>query len=133
MKPANLSTTAKNMLTAIVWLFAGLLAAGLAVTLLLYRFEPPLAYALGLALGCASSALKVVLLERSNAKLLELDSKAAENLSRLFFVLRFTLTVILLLPVVLLPDYVGLFGAILGVLSLQAAAHIAGRRQEKQA
>ena len=119
-----LSKTGAIMCKALVALFVLLLIAGLLVIRFLYAFERPLPFAVGLLLGCALSALKVVLLEKSLSRSLDMAEKDANNYSSLQAILRYGLTVAVMLSAVFLPRYVGLFGLILGVLSLQPSAYI---------
>lgn len=122
----KVSKTAATMCAAIGGLFLLFLAAGLLVTMLLYPFERPLPYALGLLLGCLLSAAKVILLEKSIGRSVDMEGKTARGYASLMAALRYLLTIAVLLLVFFFRDVFGLFGAIIGLLSLQAAAYITG-------
>lgn len=121
---SKLSYTAKTMCGVIGIIFGGFLLVGLIVSIFIYRFESPLAYSVGLFLGSALSLVKVILLEKALNSSVELESQKAKNYSSLQAILRYALTIIVLLLVVFFPKVFGLFGAIIGVLSLQLAAYI---------
>lgn len=130
------SETAKIMLLALAVILAVLAALGLVVTLAVYPFEKPLAYVLGLLVGGGLSAMKILLLERSIAKTVDMEQKNAQSMARLHFFLRYGLTVLVLVGVVLLRQYIGLFGTLLGLLALQLSAYAANavelRREKKR-
>ena len=121
----KLSKTAVTMLIAIAGLFGALLTAGLLVIFLAYRFERPLAFGVGLFLGCALSAAKVVLLEKALNRAVELGAEKAKNYARLQMILRYGLTILVVLGAVFFREVVGVFGMIAGLLVLQAASYIA--------
>ena len=115
------------MCLVIAGLYAALLMLGLLVTLIIYPFEAPLPYALGLTLGCLLSLGKVILLEKALDRSLDAgEEKSAKNYAHFQSILRYLLTIAVLLVVVLFPRVFGLFGVILGVLSLQISAYITG-------
>lgn len=122
----GLSATAKIMLAVIAALFGALLGIGLAVTLLVYRFEAPLAFGVGLLAGCALSAVKVILLEKALTKAVDMGKQKAQNYTRLQVIARYGLTTLVLLGAVLFPKVIGLFGIIAGILTLQLASYITG-------
>ena len=121
----TLSDTSKIMLNAIGGLFVGLLVIGVVFSLFLYPFERPAAFAAGLFIGCALSAAKVVLLEKALGRSFDLDSSTAKNYATIQSILRYVLTIAVLLAVVVFPAIFGLWGTITGVLTLQLSAYIA--------
>ena len=123
---SGLSRTGRVMIMWVIALGFAFMAAGLLVINLLHPFEGALPYAAGLILGCAHSAIKIVLLEKSLARVLDLDKKGAESTGRLHFFGRYLLTAAFFAIVVLSKGAVGIFGAIAGVLSQQFAAYITG-------
>lgn len=126
MSRLKVSETAATMCAAIGGLFLLLLAAGLLATTLIYQFERPLPYALGLLLGCILSAVKVVLLEKALDRSVDMEGKTAQGYASLMAALRYMLTIGVFLLVFFFRDVFGLFGAIIGVLSLQISAYITG-------
>jgi len=112
------------LMVAIVCL--ALLAAGMFVIYFVYPFEGMPQYASGLLLGCVHSVLKVVLLEKSISNTADMEKKPAENYAKLQFLMRYAITGVTFAIVIIFRGVFGLFGTILGVLSLQAAAHITG-------
>ena len=126
MKLLNISKTAAIIHAAIAGLFAVFAVAGLLIIAFAYPFERPLPYLLGLLLGCALSAVKVVLMEKSIGKSLDMEGKSAKNYAGLMVTLRYLLTFAVLAAVFLLKGVFGVFGVVLGLLSLQLAGYIAG-------
>lgn len=120
-----ISPTAKRMAVAVGIFFAVFLAIGLAVIRWVYPFEGALPYALGLALGCALSVTKILLIERALNQCADMEGKQATSYAQFQYVLRLGLTLAVLAAVVVLRDVFGLFGAILGILSLQISAYAA--------
>lgn len=103
------------------------LAAGLTVTLAVYRFEPPGAYAAGLLAGTLLSAVKIVLMEKMLDRAADTaDAKGAKSYGALSVTFRNLLTVAVFLLVFFFRDIFGLFGAIIGVLLIQLAAFLTG-------
>lgn len=120
----NRSNTAKRLLISLAGVLAVLLVAGEGVILLLWRFESPLPFLLGLLVGGALSASKVILLEKSLQKTLNMDEKQAENASRAYFLGRYALTIAVLAVVVLLRQYVGIIGCAAGIVAMQIAVYV---------
>jgi len=119
------------MIIVIGILFAALLAGGLLIIFFAYRFERPLAFGLGLLTGCALSVLKVILLEKAFNKAVDMGKEKAPNYARLQAVLRYGLTIVVMLGAVVFPRFIGLFGIIAGILSLQLASYITGFLRRK--
>jgi len=121
----KISKTAATMLIAVAGLFGALLLAGELVIFLAYRFEGPLPFGTGLFLGSALSAAKVVLLEKALSRAVDMETEKAKGYARLQMLLRYGLTLLVVLSAVLFRQAVGLFGMIAGLLTLQLASYIA--------
>lgn len=121
---SNLSRTSAIMMKTVGIVCFAMLILGMSVIIFAYPFEKPLAFAIGMATGYAHSILKVVLLERSINQSMDMEKKQAESYAHLHYIGRFVITIAVFAMVILLPGVFGLFGTILGVLSLQIAAHI---------
>jgi len=137
----GMSKTAQIMMTAVVSVCFVLLILGLLVINFIYQFEKSLLYAAGIMIGCVHSLIKVVLLEKSISRTLDIgetggnsehDAKRASNIAYLHYVGRFVLTGAVFVLVIIFPGIFGLFGAIIGVLSLQAAAIVTNAVLQKQ-
>jgi len=111
-----MTDTVKKMLLCIAGLTVLALAAGLAAGV-----DTPLKYTLGLLLGAGMSAGKALLLERVLDKSLDMEKKAAENYTRLMFLGRYFLTAILL---VIAAVFLSLWGAVIGLVTLQISAYL---------
>ena len=123
----SLSKTAKIMCGVLAGLFAVSLAAGLAIGILLIPFEPPRAYTIGLLTGTLLSAVKVILMEKSLNRAADMgEFGSARNYGFLQVSLRNLLTLGFFLLVFFFNHIFGLYGAIIGVLSLQPAAAVTG-------
>ena len=127
MLKANLSRTAKIMCAALAALCAVCMAAGLLVIFRLHPFETPAAYAAGLLSGTLLSIAKVALMERSLNRAADMGELGnARNYGAFQALSRNLLTLGLFLLVFFFRNVFGLFGTIIGVLSLQPAALITG-------
>lgn len=127
--------TAKTMWLTLAIIVAGFAVGGLCVIAFAWPFARPGPYLLGLLAGGGLSAAKLFLLKRSLGKTIDLESGQAQAVTRLHFIVRQFLTAGVLAGVVLLRAYFDLIGALLGIVSLQLAAYVAGwieRREEKR-
>lgn len=120
---AKLSKTARSLMLLIGAFFILAGAAGVLVILFVFEFEKPAPYLMGLALGCISSLIKAWLLERALNNAVDMEKERARNYALAQWVIRYALSIAVLAPVVIFPDIFGLFGAILGILSLQISAY----------
>ncbi|WRS26583.1 ATP synthase subunit I [Oscillospiraceae bacterium MB08-C2-2] len=120
----NLSPTAVLMCKVLCGLFGVFLLVGLAVTSLVYPFEKPLPFAMGLLAGTLLSMAKVILLEKSLGRSMDMKKKQAQNYAGLQAAMRYLLTILVVVVVVFLPAVFGVFGTIIGILSLQLSAYI---------
>jgi len=127
----NVSETAKTMIKSLGVVILILLAGGLLITSFVYSFEKPAPYVIGLLTGGLLSMFKVILLERSLNRSVEMGAKSAQGYVGLQAILRYLLTIAVFLLVVFFPVAFGLFGTILGVLSLQLSAYITGFMMRK--
>lgn len=128
-----LKQTARYMMYGVAGLTVLFLLVGLVVIQFIYPFEPPLAFSLGLVLGSLLTVFKIYLLQRSIQQAVDQEEHAAKNYATLQFLLRHGLTLGFLVLCVL-SDHVGLFGGILGFLTMQFSAYIANyllSRKEK--
>jgi len=126
----GLSKTAKIMMLSVGAVCVVFLAAGIVIINLLEYFtdlteiEGNLDYALGLALGGAVSAVKVVMMEKSLGKIADAgEGKQAKSMAQLYSVGRMFLTVAVMALGAVVPFF-GLFGTIAGVVSLRFAAYV---------
>jgi hypothetical protein len=123
---AGLSQTAKVMCAAEGILFIFLLAAGWICYFFIYPFERPLPYAIGLLAGCALSGVKIILLEKTLARAVDLG-KQAKNYASLQAILRYFGTIAAVAPAFIFRDAFGVYGVVAGLLTLQFSAFIASR------
>jgi len=132
---SNLSKTAQIMMKSAAAICLAFFVLGLLVIILIYPFEGILPYATGIALGCVHSIIKIILLEKSLSKTMDLDKKIASNIAFFHYIGRIVLTVAVFALVILFPGVFGLFGAIIGVVSLQFSAYVTNiilKRQESK-
>lgn len=121
---SKLSKTAIVMIASLAGLFVVLLLAGLLVIHFLYSFEEPLRYTLGLSLGIISSMIKVILLNKSIARTLDMEGKTVQLYATLQVFLRYAVTIIVVVLAILFPERIGVFGTIAGILSLQLSSYV---------
>ena len=129
---SDLRETSRLMYIAAAALFAALLIVGELLILLVYRFEAPLAFALGLLVGSGLTVLKITLLTRSIGKIVNVDNPRAAGAAGLHFALRYGLTIAVLAGVLVFNEIFGVIGAVLGLLTLQASAYIANHILKKR-
>lgn len=127
----NLSLTAKTMCKVLAALFGILLVAGLVVSLAVYPFEKPLAFALGLALGTGLSLWKVVLMEKSLSRSVDMDASGAKNYATAQMMLRYLLTIGVLVLAFFCRNVIGPIGVVAGILSLQISAYVTAFKLRK--
>lgn len=118
--------TAKTMYIALAAIVVCFAVAGLCIIVFVRPFAKPGPYLLGLLAGGGLSASKLFLIKRGLGKTIDMESEQAQNITRLYFVLRLLLTAAVLVGVVLLREYMNLVGTLLGILSLQLSAYVAG-------
>ena len=126
----SLSATVKKMIIIMCVSGAVFIAAGAAY----YRSVEALNFALGAAVTTGFNVIKTIMLERSAIRASGMeDGNAASNYVRLQSLLRFVLTGAVLVAAVLIP-FIGTWGAIAGVLTMNVAAFVVkiiGARGEK--
>ena len=123
----DLSRTSKIMIASASVICGILLILGLIVTNFIYPFEQSRPYAAGIIIGYVHSVLKLIMIEKSLNSVMNTDGNKgrAENIGRLFYLLRFVFTGAVLAFAFIFPKICGPFGAIFGVLSLQISAYTA--------
>ena len=126
MKP-GLSVTAKIMCSVLAGLCAFFMAVGLIVNKFVISFEAPAAYAAGLLIGTALSMVRVIMMERSLNRAADMeDYDHARSYGSMQVFIRNLVTVGVFLLVFFYRTVFGLFGTIIGALSIQLAAYITG-------
>ena len=120
---SRLSHTAKVMCAVEGILFIVLLIAGYSVNYFVYPFERPLPYTIGLLTGCALSAAKIILLEKTISRAVDLG-KQAKNYASLHAFLRYFGTIAAVAPAFIFRNTFGVIGVVAGLLTLQLAAFI---------
>lgn len=118
----TLTGTVKRLITNIMIHYVIALAGGLLLNGLI-RFDTQAAFAAGLSLGAAVSAVKVISLERGIGKSLSMNSLSAGLYAFLQITLRNVLSAGVLIGAVLLRG-VNVWGAAAGLLLLQSAAFV---------
>jgi len=118
-----MSKTSILMVASAAVICAALLILGLAVIFFAYPFERPLPFAAGLGMGFLHTVFKIVTLEKSIQKTVDLEKDRAVAMARLLTFARMGITVAVFVLVILFPRVFGLFGAIAGVVSLQLSAY----------
>ncbi len=126
----NLSDTTKKMLTALLCLcvIAGIL--GVLAIVFLYKSENTfifsVKYVFGLAAGYIFSCFKMLLLEKSIKKSVDMEKNDASAYARGQYILRYFLSFAVLVVLALISP-VCLLGAAIGMVLVQPAAAFAGR------
>jgi len=132
----GLSKTAKIMIVSTGVICSVFLAAGLAVTGFIgaaAEFEKPVPFAAGVALGCAVSVVKIILLEKSIKLTIDIGEKSkAAPIGGLLYIARFAMTGAALVAAFIFPGIFGRLGTVLGIISMQLAAYTANIFLRKQ-
>jgi len=119
----NLSQPSKRMIFVIGISVLVFIAGGA----LFYRSLEALYFAFGVILTSSLNVLKVIMLERTVKKVVDMDEPdAGKNYARLQYLLRYFLTGIVLLAAGLIsvyvhPPFINIWGAVAGVFTLQIA------------
>lgn len=92
----------------------------------LFIIDNKVAYALGIIIGGAATAIKIFMMQNSMEKAVLKQPQVASNYVRSQFMLRYLITFMVLFIGVYTP-YVSLIGLGIGVLALKPAAYIQGR------
>ena len=123
----GLSKTARIMCSVLLGLCAFFIAAGWLVITWVYPFEPAPAYAVGLISGTLLSAFRVVLMEKSLNRAVDMgEYDKAKSYGALQVLLRNLITLGFFVLVFFFRQVFGMFGAIIGVLSLQLSGYLTG-------
>lgn len=89
-----------------------------------------IAYAKGLAFGTLFTILKLILLERTLNKSINMPAANASNYARLHYMMRYFLTGVVLVVSALEPS-INMFGVIIGLIILRPAVYIVNIKTEK--
>ncbi|MDR1532523.1 MAG: ATP synthase subunit I [Clostridiales bacterium] len=118
----KLTETAKRLML----LSAAISAATIIIPLVVYRGDMTETgkYALGLLLGLITTELRVILLERSLDKALDMEPSRAKLYTAAQFIARYVATGGVLIFAALTPQLMNCFGTAAGLLSLQLAAYL---------
>lgn len=120
----NLESVTKKVI--IVSFAIALLALGIGM----FFVDDYLAYAKGIAFGSTAAILKMILIEKSTKKMLDMDKSGGAFFYALSFFLRLFMTGAVLVTSAL-ADKINLWGAIIGLLVLQPSAYIVHIRDSK--
>ena len=112
----KLSAISKKVMKTLCALLLLLVAASAAY----YRSFAFLPFAFGVLLGAAVNVLKVILLDHTVSKIVDMGAKSAENYVRFQHFLRFLLTGLMLLLSALLP-FINIWGTAAGLCTMQVA------------
>ncbi len=88
-------------------------------------------YASGIALGYIFSCIKLFMLEKTLEKSIEMDKDGASNYTRLMYMARYFITLVVSGAAAVIPQ-ISLLGMFFGLVLLQPAALIAGRKEKEK-
>jgi len=132
----GLSKTAKIMIVStavicLVFFAAGLIVIGFVEAAA--EFEKPAPFSAGIALGCAVSVVKIILLEKSIKLTIDMGEKSkAAPVGGLLYIARFAMTGAALVAAFVFPGAFGRLGTVLGIVSMKLAAYTANVFLRKQ-
>ena len=117
-----MSAIAKRVLAVMGAMLLLLIAASAAY----YRSLDFLPFALGALLGVALNVVKVLMLDKTVNRAVQMEKARAGNYIRIQLFLRYVLTGLVFLAAVLIP-FINIWGAAIGVCTLQIALFFAKR------
>lgn len=129
----RLTVTAQYMLYAIGGLFLAFLLLGILFIQFIYPLESVSQYALGLLTGCLVSAVRIVLMDKSINRVVDMEEKKAKNYNQMQFLIRYYIVIGYAVLLVVLQQYLGVFGGVLGLLCMQLSAYAANFVLNKRA
>jgi len=118
----GLSAIAKRVLAVMGAMLLLLIAASAAY----YRSLDFLPFALGALLGVALNVVKVLMLDKTVNRAVQMEKARAGNYIRIQLFLRYVLTGLVFLAAALIP-FINIWGAAIGVCTLQIALFFAKR------
>lgn len=126
----SLSQTCRYMLFGIAGFFAAALILGLVAIGIWGPWNSPLGlrpipFSIGLLAGCLTSMYKVVSMETTLSRSIDMESDKAKPYGQLQYFIRFIVTGVLVVLVVFLPNIFGMLGTVLGILSMPVGAYAA--------
>lgn len=129
----KLTETAQYMLYGIGGLFLVFLVLGILLIQLVYPFESIPDFVLGLFTGCLVSGIRIVLMDKSINRAVDMEEKKAKNYNQLQFLVRYFIVIAYAVLLILFHQYLGVFGGVLGLLCMQLSAYVANflLRQKK--
>lgn len=127
----NISDTGKSIIKIIAALALIALGVGVFVTQVWFKETTPFVYAKGLLFGTIIAVMKLILLDRTLSKSVNMPPARAQNYVRLHYTLRYFLTAVVLV-VAALNSSVNLVGVIIGLVLLRPAIYIVNMSQNKR-
>lgn len=119
----KMSLTAKYMLLSLAVLFLGFALLGFLVTTFLYPFELFSKYLMGLLLGCVVTAIRLVIMDRSIDKTVDMPDKKAKVHYQLMFFLRYGILIVFAVVLVVFNNVFGVWGGVIGIFCMQLSAY----------
>ncbi len=113
----DMSKTLKQIIITVAAL--GVIAFGIGI----FFTENVLFWLIGIAFGTIISIIKVILLEKTLNKAVDMPPEDAKNYTRSRYTLRLVLSVVLIVAAVKIP-YINVIGVIVGLLLVQPAVYI---------
>lgn len=108
-----------------------LLLACIALGAGIYFVSSPYAYLKGIAFGTIMTILRMILIERSTKKALDMDKARSTVYFGWTYLIRYIITGVVLVVAALQPDHINIWGVIIGLLLLKPAAYIVKIRERK--
>lgn len=121
----TLSDTGKKLMQTVTILSLTALVIGL-----IARIDTPLSFFCGLLIGTLFVFFKILYMEYTINKSLDMEAGAARGYSTGHFFLRYLLTAAVLVVIAVIPG-ISIWGAIIGLLTQQVAAYIVTFMQQK--
>jgi len=123
----NISYTSRRIIMIMIVL-AALISLGGAVFFHNGQAEDPILLAMhfsfGVLLTTCLNCVKIILLEKTAARVVELNDEArGKNFARMQYFFRFLLTIAVFLAAAFVP-FIDLFGAIFGIFTMQLAMYV---------
>ena len=117
------SVMAKYMILSLLVLFFAFAALGVSIIVFVYPFEPIGKYLLGLLLGCTCTFFRLLIMDYSINKEMDMAEQKAKNYHQLMSFVRYGLLFAFAAVLIISDDIFGVYGGVIGILCLQLSAY----------
>lgn len=111
------------MLLSLGVLFLGFILLGFVIIRFFYPFEPFFNFFMGLLLGCVVTAIRLIIMDRSIDKSVDMSDNKAKVHYQIMFFLRYGILILFAVVLVVFHTVFGVFGGVIGIFCMQLSAY----------